>query len=985
MKSLLIAVFVALIASSTNAQGLIPPTARWTPSVESSSGDRERAKTFRESNGVLGVRGDGTDSSFWRTPTVRLAPGGTYLLRFRARGKGGGSIISGMETVNRDLTIPTDWTTLSFAFRAPDTANDGFLRLGHWNTSGEITFADPELRPASVTHRRWGDLELGEGETLSDGEYRDVHTLGWDGSTIHRTLFKQNAYFNTNRWCIDGDHDVIYRHSLPYPMLSARISTSVGYYAGGTAVVSASTDGKSWTRVAEASSVSGIEKDLPQSLFPARMIYIRLHVEGQGAYSQFYSYAFRSKVDYHGEDRIGGTSVVEQLAGSPGVDVSWHPSDAGWNVRVANKRDSRIEAKMLVGQDGKWRAASGIDVRPRSAVERQVAIEGPSGKHTFGLKLVSGGETLYSGQTEVTRTVIDESDYGCLLDSGAAGLGAWWCEGAWKVGSYRPPPAKKSGNTIRIEAARGEYEPAQIVLRAAKSDVILNKMTPSDLVGKGGRIPASRISLMEVATVRVQNPTDYLGKAGDYPDPLPPLSTPMQFPTGRNQAIWVSVHVPEDTPPGDYQGDLTIETSSGAIKPKLAVHVFDFTLPKVSHLRSAFVMDHGQVKQYHKPETTEQERSIWESYLQSYADHRIAPNSFYVYDNIGIRFEGEGDDKRVVLDFAAFDKAVDRYMNRFGFNAFALGIEGMGGGTFYDRSEGEFGGCKADTPGYDRLFGDYLRQIENHLAAKGLLDKAYVYWFDEPDTKDFPFVVSGMDRLHRFAPRLKRLLTKGPYPELIGHVDLWVGLTPTWTPESVAERKKAGEEVWWYICCGPTAPYIGEFIEHPAVEMRLWPWQSWQYGVQGILVWDTTYWTSPTAFPDSLQNPWDDPASYISGYGTPAGTKTSWGNGDGRYLYPPRRDPNEPGPPSLDPPITSIRWENLRDGMEDYEYLYLLKQQVDQVRNIAPPAVVTEAERLLTVPTTISKNTTTFTHDPRPLLDHRRKVAKMIERLQKIR
>jgi hypothetical protein len=309
-------------------------------------------------------------------------------------------------------------------------------------------------------------------------------------------------------------------------------------------------------------------------------------------------------------------------------------------------------------------------------------------------------------------------------------------------------------------------------------------------------------------------------------------------------------------------------------------------------------------------------------------------------------------------------------------------VPGMGGGTFHERWEPELLGFKENTPEYKAAFTNYVRALETHLKEKGWLDKAYVYWFDEPDPKDYPFVVEVMQRMKRHAPGLTRMLTEQPEKELLGHVDLWCGLTPEWSPQTVAERRKAGEEVWWYICCGPKAPYIGLFIEHPAAELRLWGWQSWQYGVQGILIWETSYWTSGTAFPKTLQDPWQDPMSYVSGYGVPAGTKQFWGNGDGRFFYPPRRDPNTPGEPVLDGPIPSLRWECLRDGVEDYEYFVLLQQEIERLQG-KETELTKQASALLVVPEAISKNTTSFTYDVQKLLEHRRKVAEMIERLAK--
>ena len=121
--------------------------------------------------------------------------------------------------------------------------------------------------------------------------------------------------------------------------------------------------------------------------------------------------------------------------------------------------------------------------------------------------------------------------------------------------------------------------------------------------------------------------------------------------------------------------------------------------------------------------------------------------------------------------------------------------------------------------------------------------------------------------------------------------------------------------------------------------------------------------------------------SYTSGYGVPAGTKLFWGNGDGRFFYPPRRDPGLKGPPILEPPIVSVRWENIRDGIEDYEYFVLLEKAIEAAKGKADEVVLGEARELLKVPETISKDLTHFTTDPALVFEHRRKVAVMVERL----
>ena len=252
-----------------------------------------------------------------------------------------------------------------------------------------------------------------------------------------------------------------------------------------------------------------------------------------------------------------------------------------------------------------------------------------------------------------------------------------------------------------------------------------------------------------------------------------------------------------------------------------------------------------------------QKEMVYEKHLEDFAAHRISPYSFFAYAPIAVRFEGEGTNKQARVDFDRFDRAAAKWLDGGRFNSFSLPLMGMGGGTFQSRHLGSLEGFPEGTPEHARLFRDYLGQIETHLRAKGWLPYAYAYWFDEPDPKDYDFVVAGMKRLKAAAPGLKRLLTEQPEPSLIGQVDIWCGLTPEWTRARVRERRQAGEEVWWYICTGPKAPYVTEFIDHPALERRLWPWQSWQYGISGILIWETLYWNSPLVYvAPAAQDPW---------------------------------------------------------------------------------------------------------------------------------
>jgi hypothetical protein len=639
---------------------------------------------------------------------------------------------------------------------------------------------------------------------------------------------------------------------------------------------------------------------------------------------------------------------------------------------------------------GGWRRSGGLDLaeeKRHPGYVKRTMIPRPDGLIPFLASLwilLCSAPVLPAAQT---NDFLNETRSGHWLAQ-TKSLGVWWCESGWKVGRDRGLPEQPRGKPgpVSVSAARGEFEPVQVILRP-EQDGQLTWVEASPLHKKWGKAAPISVRIEEVAYVQVTHPTDPTCRPGWYPDPLPAVAFPLALSSGKNQPLWITFHVARDAEPGDYHGELKLTTSLGEVRVPLQVHVYDFSLPEETHLKSALGLGTDTINRYQGLETQHDQAMAFDKYLANFAEHRISPYSFYDYAPIDVRFVGEGTNKHAQVDFTRFDPAAMRWLDRARFNTFQLPVRGMGGGTFYSRSLGALEGFQEGTPEFARLFQDYLSQIETHLEQRGWLPKAFIYWFDEPAPKDFEFVVQGMERLKAAAPGIKRMLTVEPHPPLLGHVDIWCGLTPKWTPELVSERKQAGEPVWWYICCAPKAPYVTEFIDHPGTELRLWPWQSWQYGVQGILIWATTYWTSPAAFPPpKRQDPWADPMSYTSGYGEKPGEIGYWGNGDGRFLYPPRRDPAVGQKPCVDGPVNSIRWENLRDGMEDYEYFWLLQQamQRELVRH-GDTDLYQQARVLLQVPHEVSQDLTHFTTDPRVMLVHRDRVARMIERLQRSR
>jgi len=342
-------------------------------------------------------------------------------------------------------------------------------------------------------------------------------------------------------------------------------------------------------------------------------------------------------------------------------------------------------------------------------------------------------------------------------------------------------------------------------------------------------------------------------------------------------------------------------------------------------------------------------------------------------------FEAGVDNVRVKVDFSRWDVEAEKCLNGYKFTTFLLPVQGLGGGRFPNFDAGSFGPFKFGTPEYERLMREYLMQIQNHLEEKGWLRKAYIYWYDEPDTNDYPFVIERNKLIKRLAPKLVRMLTEQPEQELIGNVDLWCPVLSAYVPEICQQRQAAGDRVWWYICCGPRAPFLGEFIDHPHTDMRAWAWATWKWRVEGCLIWATTWWTTWSLFGERYQNPWEDPMSYADG--SKPGAVSYWGNGDGRFLYPPnRKGYGDRQTKYLEGPVDSYRWELFRDGIDDYEYLWMLRDLLNQKKGSATAR--REAAKLLEVPASIvGPGTHQYTHQPMPILEHRRKVAEAIETL----
>lgn len=556
---------------------------------------------------------------------------------------------------------------------------------------------------------------------------------------------------------------------------------------------------------------------------------------------------------------------------------------------------------------------------------------------------------------------IFDNTFGYQLPS-PSGIAVWWCEATYKVGRQRALPSATS-TWVKIEAARNEYEPFQIVLRPATalSNLVVSV---SDFVrlgdGPSARIAATNVEVCAVEYVPVAEPSDSMGVTGEWPDPLSPWVDAIRIPAGLNQPLWFTVYVPKDTPAGDYEAVMTFSAASrAAFDITVRLRVFNFTLSDVTHTRTAYGLNSDFT--WHNLTSTAEKKLVWDLYLQNFRKHRISPYMPQTFDQIQWRLESGG--RKITHDFSAFDAAMERYLDEFGFTSFKFLYEPQ-----------TLNGHPRFSAGFNQLFSQLLGPIMAHFRERGWLEKAYAYWIDEPPAELFPSVIEGMRAYREAAPGLARLLTliETLRPELHDQVDIWVQIMGLsfFRPNEVAERLRLGEEAWWYVCSYPLAPVPNNFIDRPAIHHRIKSWMAEKYGFQGELYWQTVWYTGA----GSPRNPWEDT---MSGFITGAKLR----NGDGTLLYPPVK--GLPDGPIIAGPVNSLRWELLREALEDREYFWLLNKTMDQARRRLGPAhpAVLEGQAAREAALDLVSFINIFTNDPQQLYTARQRLAAAIEAL----
>jgi hypothetical protein len=199
----------------------------------------------------------------------------------------------------------------------------------------------------------------------------------------------------------------------------------------------------------------------------------------------------------------------------------------------------------------------------------------------------------------------------------------------------------------------------------------------------------------------------------------------------------------------------------------------------------------------------------------------------------------------------------------------------------------------------------FLTDFIQHLKEKGWLEYTAISFDERP--------AELMEEVQKFvnevAVEFKNKIRVAGSPDVSTYsfdLSIYYDFLPgqNLAPEGIKKliEKRIEEEriTTFYVCGTPTHP--NNFVFSPSAESRMLPWFALKYKLNGFLRWAYCSWP---------RNVFENPAfRYVEG--------------DEYQVY-----------PGTSGPMSSIRWELLKEGIEDYELAMILRERLKEKDNAA--------------------------------------------------
>lgn len=468
---------------------------------------------------------------------------------------------------------------------------------------------------------------------------------------------------------------------------------------------------------------------------------------------------------------------------------------------------------------------------------------------------------------------------------------------------------------LEYDSAKNEYVSAQIIM-TAKNDVSSYDLELSDLVSEDGTyFSRANFDVYNQHYVKVSTRTNPNSGVplGYYPDALIPMANAKRagenkLVKNQNQGIWVTVYTPEDTPAGTYSGTFTLHIGGEEETIPVSLRVRGFSIPEEVHARTTFNLFPEYIAGAQLSNTRETYKRIVDYML----DYRISTT-------------------QIVRDDAPIEEWVEQ-IKEYAADPRVTSYNVITSQNISSR---------------ERI----IALIEASEPGLNLLEKAYIYLRDEPydalatakkehDEKIDELIaiaesysqaelrehgltradIEGMEVLVTVTESIGKIEGLRTYCPLLSDLD-----TPaqreTYARYREEAYKGANNELagtdygttWWYVCVHPSDPYTNYTIDIDLVGSRIASWMQYDYDIEGMLFWGIASYALTTSL-------YDEPVGWQNSdvYNDPNGVYRG-ANGDGYLIYPGEKY-------GIEDPIPTIRLMSIRDGLQDYEYLYMLEE-----------------------------------------------------------
>jgi hypothetical protein len=376
---------------------------------------------------------------------------------------------------------------------------------------------------------------------------------------------------------------------------------------------------------------------------------------------------------------------------------------------------------------------------------------------------------------------------------------------------------------------------------------------------------------------------------------------------GSTRPVWVTLDIPRDAESGLYKGCLTVRALGDVKLPfSFEVRVLPHVLPEPRDWQ--FHLDLWQnpyaIARWHgvEPWTPEFFR-LAEPYYRMLAEAGqkcLTVSAIYepwggqTYDSYETMIAWiRKPDGSWRYDFSVFDAYVmfgaqcglDKQIHCYSMLPWSNQIR------YLDEAKGDYVTATV-LPGekqYEEFWRPFLEAFHAHLTEKGWLNRTFMAM----DERDPGQMKAAIELVQRFAPGIRIASAENRAPEIADLIQDWsmaidVAAAPE-IAEMVRKRTQGAEdrETTFYVCGGPARP--NTFTFSPPAESAWMGLHAAARGYTGFLRWAYNCWTA---------DPFLDT------------NHVAWPAGDCFLIY--------PGPRS------SIRFERLREGIQDYEKIRLL-------------------------------------------------------------